>query len=742
MAPGTRKRIFAGLFVASSCHHTTCSDRVSAVVDNSLHNAKGTLEYAAWHDAKNRQSMESVASAIRSSMEATNVDTRKDHPTHNFERERRKSNRRRQQHQRKVQQSERELIVGGKLAPPGRFPYSVSLQLEKVLDEAGSAENDGAEVSDVHTCGGTLIAMDVVLTAGHCGYEELPSAQMANAQGSVNADGHVNFGEMPSQIFYGADVGAYNLSNNDGGGYTVDNMLFEKLVLHPDYTGFHGKGNNRMSLQHDVMLVKLYGASNQPVVRLHDPNLRYAAHREPFEGEDLVVIGWGDTDPASGKESTSLASVLRAATVKYVPNHICEKSKGYSDIQSTTNKAEDYFEYDGTISKDMMCARGSGDIVQDACQGDSGGGLIRPGPDMNGADDVQMGIVSWGLQCGDEDFPGVYARVGEHYGWIAEKVCKLSDSPPNYLNCPMKPYPPGSPYDPVVDLTIIFRFDDYRSETGWILESMPDFRNVMFRGFGYYKPESTVDDDNAMSETISVQSNRFYMLSILDEFADGFCCQVGEGFFRVESATDEYPVVETTPGILWSPHALRRAFYVSPPGNTNPPSYVTIVITLGMGADPSKFLLVALENVMHEALMLYEIRPFITVTDSRTGAGTIVHSRSFKVPVLTADFNRQRYNVMVYDDNEASQASFEVYRGAAVPENLVLAQSGSYGDKNNISRSFVMFKKASIETPTIVPDEPDEIHTDDEATILQSDGSVAQYLMCLLLAVSMGLFTG
>ena len=181
-------------------------------------------------------------------------------------------------------------------------------------------------------------------------------------------------------------MGAYDLSNNDGGGYTVDNMLFEKLYLHPDYTGFHGKGNSRMSLQHDVMLVKLYGASDQPVVRVHNPNLDDWAHRNASAGEDLVVIGWGDTDPASGEESTSLASVLQAATVSYVPNDVCEDSKGYSSIQSSATKFEDYFEYEGTISEDMMCALGSGDSVQDACQGDSGGGLIRLGDDSNGAE--------------------------------------------------------------------------------------------------------------------------------------------------------------------------------------------------------------------------------------------------------------------------------------------------------------------------------------------------------------------
>ena len=309
---------------------------------------------------------------------------------------------------------------------------------------------------------------------------------------------------------------------------------------------------------------------------------------------------------------------------------------------------------------------------------------------------MQLGIVSWGLQCGDEDFPGVYARVGEHYDWIAKTVCELSDSPPAYFNCTSKPYPPGSPYDPVVDLTITIQFDDYRRETGWLLESMPDFRNVVFRQFGTYRDVGTVDEYNSMSEVVSVHSGRFYMLSILDEFGDGFCCISGEGYFRVDSSTDANPVVDTTPGILWSSHSLRRVLYVLPPDATSPPNYVTISITLGNGADPGNVLFVAIESVKYEALMLYEIRPFVRTSDNVAGAGdTPIDSRVFRVPVFGPEFESQRYNIIVYDDNEgaSSKASFEVYHGDAIPSNLILAQAGFYGDKNNISRSFVLFKR-------------------------------------------------
>lgn len=647
----------------------------------------------------------------------------------------------------------RELIVGGASTPPGRFPYVVSLQLEKVLDGSQAESNGGADVSDTHTCGGTLIAMDVVLTAGHCGYEELPSLQSTSSQsGSVSVEGAVNFGKMPQQVFYGADVGAYDLETNDGGGYGVDNMLFEKLVLHPDYTGFHGRGSAQISLQHDIMLVKLYGASDQPVVRIHNPasSKRKELNKVPQEGEEMVVIGWGDTDPRSGEENSKLATKLQAASVLYLPNDKCESSKGYSDIteSSTVQTTGQYFEYDGTISDDMMCAVGKtkddpNESSGDACQGDSGGALLRLGSSPDGSDDVQMGIVSWGLQCGDTDFPGVYSRVGAHYDWIREQICSLSDSPPAYFDCPSKPYPPGSPYDPVVDITITIRFDDFRGETAWLLESVPDFRNIAFRPFGTYESATTVDVTNTMSETVPVHSGRFYMLSVLDEFADGFCCTVGEGYVRVTSDSSNYPLVSPTPGILWTPHALRRTFYVSPPGEENPPSYVSIVVRLGANADPGKFLMVALENVQYETLLLYEIRPFVTLAESRDSTNAATNTRVFRVPVFGPEFKRQRYNMIVYDDNEdnavSSRASFEVYLGDVHPDNLKLAQSGNYGDKNNVARSFLLFKKADvIEEEQDASDLLAEIYRDDLVP-RSSEGSMSKGVGALVGVISASL---
>ena len=218
-----------------------------------------------------------------------------------------------------------------------------------------------------------------------------------------------------------------------------------------------------------------------------------------------------------------------------------------------------------------------------------------------------------------------------------------------------------------------------------------------------------------MSEVVSVHSGRFYMLSILDEFADGFCCISGEGYFRVDSSTDVNPVVDTTPGILWSSHSLRRVLYVPPPDATSPSNYITISITLGNGAVPGNFLFVAIESVKYDALMLYEIRPFVRTSDPS------IDSLVFRVPVFGAEFGSQRYNVIVYDDNEGESASFEVYNGDAIPDNLILAQTGNYGDKNNISRSFILFKKKEVkEEPAYSHSVPESFDTTSVAASIRN----------------------
>ncbi len=54
----------------------------------------------------------------------------------------------------------------------------------------------------------------------------------------------------------------------------------------------------------------------------------------------------------------------------------------------------------------------------DTCQGDSGGGLICQ---VRGRQTV-MGLVSWGVGCGEPNKPGVYTKVADYVEWIYERI--------------------------------------------------------------------------------------------------------------------------------------------------------------------------------------------------------------------------------------------------------------------------------------------------------------------------------
>jgi hypothetical protein len=67
-------------------------------------------------------------------------------------------------------------------------------------------------------------------------------------------------------------------------------------------------------------------------------------------------------------------------------------------------------------------------------KGDSGGPLIVT--NNGGAQQhVQVGIISWGIGCGREEFPGVYSRISRGYPWIKRQVCENSKNPPLSFDC-------------------------------------------------------------------------------------------------------------------------------------------------------------------------------------------------------------------------------------------------------------------------------------------------------------------
>lgn len=116
-------------------------------------------------------------------------------------------------------------------------------------------------------------------------------------------------------------------------------------------------------------------------------------------GNQLVIAGWGRTS-ASGPSSTQLLE----APITTVPYTECQGSYQITDARVTST---------------MFC--GSAD-AGDACQGDSGGPAMRQVPRTE--DYELVGLVSWGKDCGQAVYPGVYARASAMACWVERKLAK------------------------------------------------------------------------------------------------------------------------------------------------------------------------------------------------------------------------------------------------------------------------------------------------------------------------------
>lgn len=118
-----------------------------------------------------------------------------------------------------------------------------------------------------------------------------------------------------------------------------------------------------------------------------------------LDGTKCLVTGWGDTNQ---RVANFNKGKLRAVEVSIVNQRTCNKN---------------YREYGGVTPR-MLCA---GKSQKDACQGDSGGPLACHLPSQNG-NLTLVGVVSWGVDCGKPNLPGVYTRLTSVRQWIRNQT--------------------------------------------------------------------------------------------------------------------------------------------------------------------------------------------------------------------------------------------------------------------------------------------------------------------------------
>uniref|UniRef100_H2PY97 Chymotrypsin like elastase 3A n=1 Tax=Pan troglodytes TaxID=9598 RepID=H2PY97_PANTR len=238
-------------------------------------------------------------------------------------------------------------VVNGEDAVPYSWPWQVSLQYE----------NSG---SFYHTCGGSLIAPDWVVTAGHC---------------------------ISRDLTYQVVLGEYNLDVKEGPEQVIP-INSEELFVHPLWN------RSCVACGNDIALIKL-SRSAQLGDAVQLASLPPAGDILPNK-TPCYITGWGRL-----YTNGPLPDKLQQARLPVVDYKHCSRWNWGSAVKET-----------------MVCAGG---YLRSGCNGDSGGPLNCPTEDGGWQVHGVTSFVS-GFGCNFIWKPTVFTRVSAFIDWIEETI--------------------------------------------------------------------------------------------------------------------------------------------------------------------------------------------------------------------------------------------------------------------------------------------------------------------------------
>merc|ERR1712038_144054 len=248
----------------------------------------------------------------------------------------------------------------------GEWPHMCAILHEKPIEQEAGYGGVEPQTANLYQCGGSLIAPGTILTAAHCVEK---------------------FRQNPSQLKI--RCGEWD-TQNETEPYPHQDRYVEALTIHPEFDG--------RNLHNDFAVLF---TSEDFVLASHIDTVCLPQADEIFEESTCFATGWGkDQFGNAGQYQV----VLKEIDLPVVSNYECQ------DRLQSTRLGRKFKLHDSFI-----CAGGVNG--KDTCKGDGGSPLVCPSkydPDTY----VQAGMVAWGIGCGEDGTPGVYASVSKALCWI------------------------------------------------------------------------------------------------------------------------------------------------------------------------------------------------------------------------------------------------------------------------------------------------------------------------------------
>merc|ERR1712054_22265 len=248
----------------------------------------------------------------------------------------------------------------------GEWPHMCAILHEKPIEQEAGYGGVEPQTANLYQCGGSLIAPGTILTAAHCVEK---------------------FRQNPSQLKI--RCGEWD-TQNETEPYPHQDRYVEALNIHPEFDG--------RNLHNDFAVLF---TSEDFVLASHIDTVCLPQAEELFEESTCFATGWGkDQFGSAGQYQV----VLKEIDLPVVSNSECQ------DRLQSTRLGRKFKLHDSFI-------RAGGVNGKDTCKGDGGSPLVCPSkydPDTY----VQAGMVAWGIGCGEDGTPGVYASVSKALCWI------------------------------------------------------------------------------------------------------------------------------------------------------------------------------------------------------------------------------------------------------------------------------------------------------------------------------------